>query len=309
MQLSVIICCHNSRTDYLARVLASLKAQTFSTDGWELLVVDNASESVVAASHDTSWHPNARHVREEKLGLTCARLRGITESSAGVLVFVDDDNVLAADYLATAVRLLQNHPWLGAIGGQTIPEYEVPPPEWLGRYERLLAIRRLKSARWSNAVDDWESQPWGAGMVVRRSVCDVYVENLSKGVDRRALDRKGTGLASAGDIDLVFGCLDVGLGFGTFPELVVTHLIPERRMTEEYIANITRALVASNLLLSHLRGDPIKFSERPSLYTQLRGFYHFVKRDSVDRRYAAAVEAGQHDFQAMLKSQKQTHSE
>jgi glycosyltransferase involved in cell wall biosynthesis len=309
MQLSVIICCHNPRTDYLARVLEALKAQTLSTGGWELLVVDNASKSSVAASHNISWHPNARHVREEDLGLTCARLRGIGESRADLLVFVDDDNLLAMDYLATAVRLLQNHPWLGAIGGQTLPEYEVSPPEWLGRYERLLAIRRLKRVRWSNAVDDWDSQPWGAGMVVRRSVCEIYVNNLSKGFDRRALDRKGTRLTSAGDIDLVLGCLDVGLGFGTFPELVVTHLIPERRMTEEYIAEITRALMSSNLWLSHLRGDPIQFSERPSFYTHLRGFYHFLKRSSVDRRYAAAVEAGQHDFEAMLKSQKQTHSE
>jgi glycosyltransferase involved in cell wall biosynthesis len=307
LKISVIICTHNPRPDYLTSVLEALKAQTFSTDSWELLVVDNASESLVAASHDISWHPNARHVLEENLGLTCARLRGIAESSADVVVFVDDDNVLGTDYLATAVRLLQNHPWLGAIGGQTLPEYEVRPPEWLGRYERLLAIRYLKRARWSNAVDDWDSQPWGAGMVVRRSVCEIYVKNLSKGFDRRALDRKGTRLTSAGDIDLILGCLDVGLGFGTFPELVVTHLIPEGRMTEEYIAKITRALIASNLWLSHLRGDPIQFSERPSFYTHLRGFYHFLKRSSVDRRYAAAVEAGQQDFQAMLKSQKQTH--
>jgi glycosyltransferase involved in cell wall biosynthesis len=307
MQLSVIICCHNPRVDYLTRVLESLKAQTFSTNSWELLAVDNASESLVAASHDISWHPNARHIREENLGLTCARLRGVAESSADSVVFVDDDNVLGTDYLATAVRLLQNHPWLGAIGGKTVPEYEVPPPEWLGRYERLLAIRYLKRARWSNAVDDWDSQPWGAGMVVRRSICEIYVKKLSTNFDRCALDRKGTRLTSAGDIDLVLGCLDVGLGFGTFPELVVTHLIPEQRMTEEYIAKITRALIASNLWLSHLRGDPIQFSERPSFYTHLRGFYHFLKRSSVDRRYAAAVEAGQQDFQAMLKSQKQTH--
>jgi glycosyltransferase involved in cell wall biosynthesis len=307
MQLSVIICCHNPRIDYLARVLEALKAQTFSTDNWELLVVDNASESLVAASHNISWHPNARHVREENLGLTCARLRGIAESSAELVMFVDDDNVLGTDYLATAIWLLQNHPWLGAIGGQILPEYEVPPPEWLGRYERLLAIRYLKRARWSNAVDDWDSQPWGAGMVVRRSVCEIYVKNLSKGFDRRALDRRGTRLTSAGDIDLILGCLDVGLGFGTFPELVVTHLISARRMTQEYVVKLTRALVTSNLMLSHLRGEPIQLSERPSLYTHLRGFYHFLKRSSVDRRYAAAIEAGQQDFQAMLKSQKQTH--
>ena len=116
MQLSVIICCHNPRRDYLERVLEALKAQTLSTDNWELLVVDNASESLVSASHNISWHPNARHVREENLGLTRARLRGIAESSADLLIFVDDDNVPGyRTTMATAVRLFQNHPWVQSV--------------------------------------------------------------------------------------------------------------------------------------------------------------------------------------------------
>jgi hypothetical protein len=221
-------------------------------------------------------------------------------------VFVDDDNLLSTCYLATAVRLLQEYPWLGAIGGQILPEYEVSPPEWLRRYERVFAIRRLKTARWSNAVDDWQSQPWGPGMVVRKAVCEIHDRNLSRNFDRRAVGRQGNRFGSAEDVDLILGCLDVGLGFGTFPELVVTHLIPKRRMTEKHIAEMTRAMVASNLLLSYLRGDSIEFSQRPSLYTHLRGFYHFLKRSPVDRRLAAVVEAGQQDFRAMLKSQTRT---
>jgi hypothetical protein len=141
-------------------------------------------------------------------------------------------------------------------------------------------------------------------MVVRKSVCDLYHSNLSKSSERRALGRKGSVLGSAEDMDLILGCVDVGLGFGTFPELVVTHLIPERRMTEASVAAITRAMVKSNLLLSHLRGEPVELSERPSLYTHLRGFYHFLKMSSIDQRFAGAVEAGQQDFQAILKSQK-----
>ncbi len=178
----------------------------------------------------------------------------------------------------------------------------------MGRYFRN-TIRRLDKARWSNAVDDWQSQPWGPGMVVRRSVCEIYDKNLSKSFDRRALDRKGTELMAAGDVDLMFGCLDLGLGFGTFPELIVTHLIREKRMTAEYITKLTRALVTSNLLLSHLRGDPLQLSQRPSLYSHLRGFYHFLKRSSIDRRFAAAVEAGQQDFQTILKSQAEIHTQ
>ena len=94
MQLSVIICAHNPRSDYLARVLDGLKAQTFRlTNGscyWLTML-----QGPAAQSHNISWHPNARHVREEDvLGLIPARVRGIAESTGDLLVFVDDDNVL-----------------------------------------------------------------------------------------------------------------------------------------------------------------------------------------------------------------------
>src|SRR6266568_4862897 len=114
MQVSVIICCHNPRVDYLARVLEALKAQTLSTDNWELLVVDNASDEALAGWFDISWHPKARHIQERQLGLTAARLCGIHESLGDLCVFVDDDNVLAKNYLEAALDLAHEYPKIGA---------------------------------------------------------------------------------------------------------------------------------------------------------------------------------------------------
>ena len=45
MELSVIICTHNPRLDYLGRVLDALREQTLGKEQWELVVVDNASTS------------------------------------------------------------------------------------------------------------------------------------------------------------------------------------------------------------------------------------------------------------------------
>ena len=92
--LSVIICTHNPRSDYLSRVLQALDSQSLSKESWELLLIDNASEKILSTEIDLSWHPNSRHIREEQLGLTPARLRGIKESVGEILIFVDDDNVL-----------------------------------------------------------------------------------------------------------------------------------------------------------------------------------------------------------------------
>jgi glycosyltransferase involved in cell wall biosynthesis len=50
--LSVIVCTHNPRQDYLARALAALRDQTLPTNEWELLVVDNASDIHLARTID-----------------------------------------------------------------------------------------------------------------------------------------------------------------------------------------------------------------------------------------------------------------
>src|ERR1700740_1615244 len=78
--VSVILCTHNPRHDYLSRVLASLREQTLPAEQWEFLVVDNHSKQPLAEIWDISWHPHGRHIREDELGLTAARLRGIQEA-------------------------------------------------------------------------------------------------------------------------------------------------------------------------------------------------------------------------------------
>ena len=94
--VSVILCTHNPRADYLNRVLVGLRRQTLSVRHWELLLIDNASKESIADRFDIGWHSNGRHVREDELGLSPARLRGISEGVAELLLFVDDDIILDA---------------------------------------------------------------------------------------------------------------------------------------------------------------------------------------------------------------------
>src|SRR3954464_1117831 len=116
-ELSVIICTHDPRGDYFHRCLSALRAQTLSPHVWELVLVDNLSREALSGRLDLAWHHNARVVREETLGLTRARLRGVKEASGEILVFVDDDNVLDPDFLETARRVADEKPFLGAWSG------------------------------------------------------------------------------------------------------------------------------------------------------------------------------------------------
>ena len=148
---SVIICTHNPRSDYFVRVLDGLRNQTLPLYKWELLIVDNASRLPLASNWDISWHPTARHILESELGLSWARRRGIQEASADLIIFVDDDNVLDETYLAEAIKIKQEWPFLGVWGSGSIRgDFEVEPPETLREIRPWLPLRELTAPRWSN---------------------------------------------------------------------------------------------------------------------------------------------------------------
>src|SRR4051812_45171677 len=125
MQLSVILCTHNPRADYLRRTLEGLRAQSLALHEWELIIVDNASRTPLAGTLDLKWHPLGEVGREDEVGLTAARLRGIATARAETLVWVDDDNILAPNYLELAAELGRTWPQLGVWGcGHFEPEWE-----------------------------------------------------------------------------------------------------------------------------------------------------------------------------------------
>ncbi len=250
MKISTIVCTHNPRADYLARVLDALRKQSLAFSEWELLLIDNASSEVLANNFDLSWHPASRHVREDELGLAPARLRGIAEAKADVIVFVDDDNLLATKYLEMALEISENFKWLGAWGaGKIAGEFERPPADWQQKYLTFMAVRESTGSLWSNRVFDFDATPFGAGLCVRRSVAESYASQLRKDADRRSLGRIGVGLGGGEDIDLAYTSKVFGLGWGVFKSLDLVHLIPAERVSQEYILRLIEAASASHVVL------------------------------------------------------------
>jgi glycosyltransferase involved in cell wall biosynthesis len=292
--ISVIICSHNPREDYLRRTLEALKAQTLPAKDWELLLVDNASKEPLAGRIDLSWHPHARQVREEKMGLTHARLCGIIESKADLLVFVDDDNVLRADYLAASLKIAADYPKLGAWNGSTLPEFEVEPAAELCPWLAGLLIEKLTAPIQATTVRGGPALPTGAGLAVRRPVALRYREEVLHDPLRQALDRSGKALGSGGDSDLALSGYALGLGTGRFPELELTHLIPARRLEMEYLEALHEGFGYGGIVL-------VAIYERERLHelkiTPLRIFLYNMKllvtaKSRVERRFKAAERRG-----------------
>jgi glycosyltransferase involved in cell wall biosynthesis len=247
--VSVILPTHNPHRGRLARTLEALRTQALPATEWELVVVDNASAPALDARELSGAPANLRLVREPQLGLTAARRRGLRETRGDLVVFVDDDNVLAPDYLAQARALFLREPRLGAAGGRSTPEFEQAPPPWVREFDDLLACRDLGDRELLATLrpDDGgparypECAPIGAGMVLRRAAIATWLETD----DDRLSDRRGTELSSSGDNDIVLAILRGGWSVGYFPALRLTHLIPPGRTERDYLARLNRGIARS----------------------------------------------------------------
>jgi glycosyltransferase involved in cell wall biosynthesis len=225
--------------------------------------VDNRSDTPLADRMDLAWHPSARIGREETLGLTPARLRGIRESKGDLLVFVDDDNVLDVDFLETALRTMEERPFLGSWSGQCRPGFEVPPPEWTRRYWGNLVIREFDKDVWSNLPRLALSMPCGAGLCVRREVALHYLDLHESGKRSFQFDRNGKSLLSGGDNDLAACACDIGLGVGLIASLKLTHLISPERLEEDYLERLSEGIHFSSTMLDAEYG--VRVGQRTAL--------------------------------------------
>lgn len=255
--LLVAICTHNPRLEVIRETLAALRTQTVDCHQWKLLIVDNASTVSLAEQLELSWHPSARVVREENLGTAHARLRALQEASrsgAELLLFVDDDTVLARDYIARGLAIAADWRELGCWGGQMLPRFETSPPDWIANYLKYLAIWKLERASWTNRVPaSYDEVPPTAGCFIRSAVWKKFIELAEADPRRLTLGAKGKDQVRGEDIDLILTAIDIGLGIGRFPELALEHLIPRQRLTVDYIENLLAGTYLGTGLLEYLR--------------------------------------------------------
>lgn len=244
--VSVIVATHNPDATRLTSAMDGLRRQTLPPSEWELLIVDNASQPRIEAGDiDLTWHGNARLISEPHLGLTAARRTGLAESAGDVIVLVDDDNVLAKDYLQQALCILKSHTTLGAIGGRSVGKFDAPLQHWHEEFLDLLAVRDLGDHVITS--DDIHEPyprcaPIGAGMVLRRQ---AILDWLTENPDRLPPDRQGRQLTSGGDNDIVLSVLKRGWTVAYRPELTLTHLIPRSRLTARYLGRLNYAIQRS----------------------------------------------------------------
>jgi glycosyltransferase involved in cell wall biosynthesis len=235
--IDLVVCTYDNAA-LLDRTLAAMARQRVSSGvRWQVLVVDNNCTDAtpeVVERHRRSGEIPLRSVREPRQGLTPARLRGVRETEGEWIAFVDDDCLLAEDWVEQAARFAAGHPECGAFGGQVILEWETDPPPYV--------LKRRYAYAGKHHGETAHRRPWlaGAGMVVRRSaLADCGW------IDKQFLqDRIGKRTVSGGD-------MEIGLRIAARhevwynPEHKLRHVIPGSRMTRRYLRRITYGLGAS----------------------------------------------------------------
>lgn len=252
--ISVVICSHNGGT----RLPAALEALASCRTSFpcEIVIVDNASTDGSAEVARTSWDasPNVpfplRVVSEPKPGLSSARRAGVQAASYEIIVFCDDDNVLAPDYLLLAHEIMQD-PIVGAAGGCSVPGVGGELPPILFTYAPAYAVG-VQALRPGDLAPELRCL-WGAGLVVRRrQLISLY---SSPGFPIFA-GRTGNQLHCFEDYEICHCLALLGLSLCYDDRLRLTHVIPDHRLQPEYLDRIIAGVRI---------GEPINH-----LYLQLR---------------------------------------
>jgi glycosyltransferase involved in cell wall biosynthesis len=278
MLISLIIPTYNPDLNKFSSVLNALRHQSLHISLWEIIIIDNNSTNSFQHQLDLSGFPNLKIVKEYHQGLTYARIKGFNEAKGDIIIMVDDDNILEANYLQIALNTFTAHPQLGCAGGKSLPEFECTPPHWLKEFYINLALRDLGD---KEVINRWAKNyptaaPIGAGMVIRKVALQSYINSITSGQNIIA-DRTATSLMSGGDNEIVVEILKSGWQAGYFPELVLWHIIPEERMKVDYLSKLIRNTNKSwvQLLEKHNINPWDNISKRTLAFRKLKAYFSY----------------------------------
>ncbi|HXN12338.1 MAG TPA: glycosyltransferase [Candidatus Acidoferrales bacterium] len=117
MKTTVIIASHK-RPDSIRRLIASL-APELATGSREIIIAENGTPTPMQLSLEGA---PLRHLHEPRSGKCRIQNRAIAEASGEILVFLDDDLVVARSYLAAVEQFFDTHREFAAMKGRILPD-------------------------------------------------------------------------------------------------------------------------------------------------------------------------------------------
>jgi glycosyltransferase involved in cell wall biosynthesis len=260
VHVSVVVPSHNGSA-LLPCTLSHIAAQRVPADlGWEVILVDNASTDGAADVATAAWPADApvelRVVREPRLGLSHAHVRGFAEARGELVAWVEDDNWIAPDWVEIVRRTMEENPEVGACGGFNEPVCEGGAPAWFGAIQAAYGSGPQGRARGDHT--DEPAYLWGAGMTVRRR---AWLHLIEGGFRPLLVDRQGkANHNSGGDVEISFALRLCGWRLRFEPGLHLRHYLLRHRLDWAYARRLLRGIGASSPGLDPYRqalGEPL----------------------------------------------------
>ncbi len=232
--VSAVICAYNAASR-LPATLSYLAAQEgIAPSEWEILLIDNASSDdtrgVFGSFAERYPHLHWRVVSEARPGTAFARQRGVREAQGELVLFVDDDNWLASDYVAGIKAAFSTLTDAGAIGGISEVACDEPIPHWFSRYCEWYAV----NSEVTPALEVEEKQTlWTAGAAFRRELL-LRFEASEKFLSGRV----GNSLAAGEDIEISLYFQLRGWKLYRFRKLRFQHYMAPARLTWAYLERL-----------------------------------------------------------------------
>lgn len=266
--LDLIICTYNHAA-LLDKVLNAIARQQVSSKiDWGVLVVNNnctdETETIVAKYLQSGTIPNLQTILATKQGLNYARRCGIKHTHRDWLAFVDDDCVLASDWIEQAVTFAQSFPQCGAFGGRVILTWDEQPKSFVKQFGYCFAEQ--EHGETAIQVDCLV----GAGLTINRAALST-----TGWLEKQYLqDRIGKKLVSGGDVELA---LRLGSNYQLWynPKCELNHLISSGRTKFQYLLKMNYGLGISQVL-----GDSLLWSDsnRNWLFVFVRQAINFSRQ-------------------------------
>lgn len=230
VKISAIICTYN-RERYLKQCLEACTTQTLPKDQFEIVVINNNSTDNTehVCKEFTQKYPEYTfsYFVETEQGLSPARNRGVKESKAEYITFLDDDAFIANDFLEITVNFLDNNRNVAAVGGKILLHYEGSIPKWGNKYlNSLLGYFNLGDV---SKPFPKKYYPRGSNMSFRKELFDKY------GFFNTNLGRKGGNLVGSEEKELFERFSKQNIGIHYIHNAIVYHCVPESRTTKDFI--------------------------------------------------------------------------
>lgn len=250
MVLSIIISTYN-RANSLIRALESVIQQDADNEKWECIVVNNASTDNTREVFEefARNHPecNLRMVDEPKQGLSHARNRGVQESKANFVAFIDDDETISSTFVSAYIALFDKGDAFVATG-PVFPVYENKRPRWMSYYLEKMIANPIDLGNKIHTISS-SVVPAGGNMAFNREVFSLY------GNFDHDLGRKGEELIGGEETELFRRIRSLGERVFYVPKAKVYHHIGDDKLTADYVERLSYGVGRSKRIQAEMDGS------------------------------------------------------